>query len=101
MASGVVKSTKVFRLLGVATQGQHQPDGSGMYTAQVLCTMAREGLNVTTVVSANRNYAVLEHESFYLGGGQSRTATVLEIARGILTGRFFVTGCVRGRIRGD
>jgi acetolactate synthase-1/2/3 large subunit len=30
-------------------------DGSGMYTPQALWTMAREGLNVTTVVFANRN----------------------------------------------
>src|SRR5487761_954893 len=37
-------------------------DGSGMYTSQALWTMAREGLNVTTVVFANRDYAVLKRE---------------------------------------
>ena len=44
-------------------------DGSGMYTLQALWTMAREGLNVTTVVFANRDYAVLKREFSYLGVG--------------------------------
>lgn len=44
-------------------------DGSGMYTAQALWTMAREGLKVTTVVFANRSYAVLKREFSYLGIG--------------------------------
>jgi len=44
-------------------------DGSGMYTAQALWTMARESLNVTTVVFANRDYAVLKREFTYLGIG--------------------------------
>jgi acetolactate synthase-1/2/3 large subunit len=44
-------------------------DGSGMYTLQALWTMAREGLNVTTVVFANREYAVLKREFSYLGVG--------------------------------
>ncbi len=44
-------------------------DGSGMYTPQALWTMAREGLNVTTVVFANRDYAVLKREFSYLGKG--------------------------------
>ena len=34
-------------------------DGSGMYTLQALWTQAREGLDVTTVVFANRTYAIL------------------------------------------
>jgi acetolactate synthase-1/2/3 large subunit len=45
-------------------------DGSGMYTLQALWTMAREGLNVTTVVFANHDYAVLKREFSYLGVGQ-------------------------------
>jgi acetolactate synthase-1/2/3 large subunit len=45
-------------------------DGSGMYTAQALWTMAREGLNVTTVVFANKAYAVLKREFSYLGVGE-------------------------------
>jgi acetolactate synthase I/II/III large subunit len=44
-------------------------DGSAMYTAQALWTMAREGLTVTTVVFANRSYAVLKREFSYLGVG--------------------------------
>jgi len=44
-------------------------DGSGMYTLQALWSMAREGLKVTTVVFANRDYAVLKREFSYLGVG--------------------------------
>src|ERR1700680_1411191 len=44
-------------------------DGSGMYTAQALWTMAREGLNVTTVVFANHDYGVLKREFSNLGLG--------------------------------
>jgi acetolactate synthase-1/2/3 large subunit len=58
-------------------------DGSGMYTAQALWTMAREGLNVTTVVFANRDYAVLKREFSYLGVGSpgARAAAMFEIGR--------------------
>ena len=58
-------------------------DGSGMYTAQALWTMAREGLNVTTVVFANRDYAVLKREFSYLGVGSpgARAADMFEIGR--------------------
>lgn len=45
-------------------------DGSGMYTAQALWTMARENLDVTTVVFANREYAVLKREFSNLVGGE-------------------------------
>ncbi len=44
-------------------------DGSAMYTLQALWTMARQALNVTTVVFANRDYAVLKREFSYLGVG--------------------------------
>ena len=44
-------------------------DGSGMYTAQALWTMAREGLKITTVIFANRVYNVLKREFSYLGVG--------------------------------
>jgi acetolactate synthase I/II/III large subunit len=33
-----------------------------MYTLQALWTQAREGLNVTTVILANRSYAILNME---------------------------------------
>lgn len=58
-------------------------DGSGMYTLQALWTMAREGLEVTTVVFANRDYAVLKREFSYLGVGQPgpRALGMFEIGR--------------------
>jgi acetolactate synthase-1/2/3 large subunit len=58
-------------------------DGSGMYTAQALWTMARERLNVTTVVFANHDYAVLKREFSYLGAGNAgpRAASMFEIGR--------------------
>lgn len=42
-------------------------DGSGMYTLQGLWTMARENLNVTIVIFANRSYAILRHELTNVG----------------------------------
>lgn len=39
-----------------------EADGSGMYTLQALWTMAREKLDVTTVIFANRRYRILEIE---------------------------------------
>jgi acetolactate synthase-1/2/3 large subunit len=58
-------------------------DGSGMYTLQALWTMARESLNITTVVFANRDYAVLRREFSYLGVGSPgpRAAAMFEIGR--------------------
>lgn len=58
-------------------------DGSGMYTLQALWTMAREGLKVTTVIFANRTYAVLKREYSYLGVGEPgrRALDMFEIGR--------------------
>ncbi len=58
-------------------------DGSGMYTPQALWTMAREGLDVTTVVFANRTYSVLKHEFLGLGVGEPgpRAADMFDIGR--------------------
>jgi acetolactate synthase I/II/III large subunit len=58
-------------------------DGSAMYTLQALWTMAREGLNVTTVVFANRSYAVLKREFSYLGVGEPgpRAGDMFDIGR--------------------
>jgi acetolactate synthase-1/2/3 large subunit len=39
-----------------------QADGGGLYTLQALWTMAREGLDVTTVICANRAYRILRFE---------------------------------------
>lgn len=58
-------------------------DGSGMYTAQALWTMARESLRITTVVFANRDYAVLKREFANLSIGQpgARALNLFEIDR--------------------
>ena len=58
-------------------------DGSGMYTAQALWTMSRESLPVTTVIFANREYAVLKREFSYLGVGEPgpRARDMFEIGR--------------------
>ena len=39
-----------------------QADGAALYTIQALWTQAREGLNVTTVICANRRYEILRYE---------------------------------------
>ena len=58
-------------------------DGSAMYTLQALWTMARQKLNVTTVVFANRDYAVLKREFSYLAVGDAgaRARDMFEIGR--------------------
>ena len=42
-------------------------DGSGMYTIQALWTMARENLDVTIIVFANRAYRILQGELTNVG----------------------------------
>ena len=56
-------------------------DGSAMYTLQALWTMAREKLDVTIVVFANRDYSVLKREFSYLGIGSpgARAREMFEI----------------------
>jgi acetolactate synthase-1/2/3 large subunit len=44
-------------------------DGGGMYTLQALWTMARENLDVTTVIFANRSYVILNVELKRVGAG--------------------------------
>ena len=44
-----------------------EADGSAMYTLQALWTQAREGLDVTTVLFANRSYAILRQELSNVG----------------------------------
>ncbi len=51
-----------------------QADGSAMYTIQALWTQARERLNVTNVVLANRSYAILKHELTRVGANPGRSA---------------------------
>ncbi len=53
-----------------------QADGSALYTVQALWTQARERLPVTTVIFANRRYAILQSELRNVGaapGEASRT----------------------------
>ena len=51
-----------------------QADGSAMYTVQALWTQAREKLDVTTVILANRKYAILLGELAGVGANPGRTA---------------------------
>lgn len=45
-------------------------DGSAMYTLQSLWTMAREGLDITVIIFANRRYQILRGEFDNLGLGE-------------------------------
>jgi acetolactate synthase-1/2/3 large subunit len=46
-----------------------EADGSGMYSLQALWTMARERLDVVTVILANRRYRILDIEMQRTGAG--------------------------------
>jgi acetolactate synthase I/II/III large subunit len=48
-----------------------QGDGGGMYTLQALWTQARERLDVTTVICANRSYAILAGELARVGASNA------------------------------
>jgi acetolactate synthase-1/2/3 large subunit len=59
-------------------------DGSAMYTLQALWTMAREQLDVTTVVFANRSYRILNIELARVGAGSGlgpRAKDMLDLSR--------------------
>ena len=43
-------------------------DGSALYTIQALWTQARENLDVTTIICANRSYAILAYEHLQIEG---------------------------------
>jgi acetolactate synthase-1/2/3 large subunit len=59
-----------------------QADGSAMYTMQALWTQARERLDVTTIILANRKYAILLHELAHVGANPGRTALdMLDLGR--------------------
>ena len=47
-----------------------EADGSGMYTLQSLWTMARERLDVVSVILANRRYRILDIEMQRTGAGE-------------------------------
>ena len=58
-------------------------DGSAMYTLQALWTMARESLDVTILVFANRSYQILRGELAGVGAGEpgKRAVDMLTIDR--------------------
>lgn len=60
-----------------------QADGSALYTLQSLWTQAREGLDVTTVIYANRKYRILEHELERVGAlrGDGVSTTLIDLDR--------------------
>ena len=51
-----------------------QADGSGLYTLQALWTQARESLDVTTIIRANRTYRILQIELMRAGVGEPSRA---------------------------
>jgi acetolactate synthase-1/2/3 large subunit len=59
-----------------------EADGSALYTLQALWTMAREQLDVTTVIFSNRRYAILRMELARVGATASghRALEMLDIA---------------------
>ncbi len=63
-----------------------EADGSGMYTLQSLWTMARERLDVVTVVLANRQYRILEVEIRRTGASEVGRAAreMIEIGRPVI-----------------
>jgi acetolactate synthase-1/2/3 large subunit len=60
-----------------------EADGSGMYTAQALWTMARENLDVLIVIVANRRYAILDIEMRRAGVSEMgrRADAMIDISR--------------------
>jgi acetolactate synthase-1/2/3 large subunit len=59
-----------------------ESDGSAMYTLQSLWTMAREGLDITTLVLSNRSYAILNMELARVGATAegSAAASMLDLS---------------------
>ncbi len=60
-----------------------EADGSAMYTVQALWTQARENLDVTTVIFANRAYAILNMELGRVGATPPgpRALSMLDLSR--------------------
>ena len=68
LATGAAVGAPGRRVVGL------QADGSAMYTLQGLWTQARERLDVTTVILANRKYQILLGEYQGVGANPGRTA---------------------------
>jgi acetolactate synthase-1/2/3 large subunit len=64
-----------------------EADGSAMYTIQALWTQAREQLDVTTIVIANRSYAILEFEFSRVGaeGDGAAAHALMDLSRPVLS----------------
>ena len=60
-----------------------QADGSAMYTAQALWSMAREQTDVVIVIMNNRSYAILNIELARVGAGRPtpKTLSMLDLSR--------------------
>ena len=58
-------------------------DGSAMYTLQSLWTHARENLDITTIIFANRAYAILRAEYANMGFGEMgpKASAMIDIDR--------------------
>jgi len=70
-----------------------QADGSGMYTLQALWTQAREKLDITTIVLANRAYEILKHELKNVNAQSGQTAKdMMELNRPELNWVSLATG---------
>jgi thiamine pyrophosphate-dependent acetolactate synthase large subunit-like protein len=52
-------------------------DGSAMYTIQSLWTQAREQLDITTVIFANRTYEILKGEYLYIDTRETYTQSAI------------------------
>ena len=78
-----------------------ESDGSAMYTLQSWWTMAREGLDVTTILFNNGSYAVLNMELGRVGadGDGPRAKAMLDIRRPDLDFVALATGHGRGARR--
>lgn len=76
VATGVATAVPDRRVLAL------EADGSAVYTIQALWTQAREGLDVTTVILANRSYAILglELERYGLDASGSRTQAMIDLS---------------------
>jgi len=63
-----------------------EADGSAMYTLQALWTMARERLNVLTIILSNRRYQILEIETRRTGGAEigPRANEMMDLTRPVL-----------------
>ncbi|MFO7713117.1 thiamine pyrophosphate-dependent enzyme, partial [Desulfosarcina sp.] len=60
-----------------------QADGSAAYTLQSLWTQARENLNITTLLCANRRYRILEREVARAGNASpgEHTRALMDLSR--------------------